>query len=134
MTNRSGQGLAYGLAGLLTLTGATHFLRPSVYRPLIPNSLGLPDLWVYGSGVAELCCAALVAAPRTRRLGGWATAGLLVAVFPGNVKMALDAKGRSSPYRAAVLGRLPLQLPLVGWAVAVARRAPAAVPPPCANC
>ncbi len=122
MTKPSGQGLAYGLAGLLTLTGASHFLRPGWYRPLIPKALGSPDAWVYGSGVAELSCAALVAAPRTRWLGGWATAGLLVAVFPGNVKMALDAGPGPSIRQATVIGRLPLQLPLIAWAVTVARR------------
>jgi uncharacterized membrane protein len=59
--------------------------------------------------------------PRTRRLAGWATAALFVAVFPGNVQMALDASDRSALYRAATYARLPVQVPLVVWAVQVAR-------------
>jgi len=50
-------------------------------------------------------------------------------VFPANVQMALDAgtEHQAAPdmpvgrFRAIALARLPLQLPLVGWAVRVAR-------------
>ncbi len=76
---------------------------------------------MYASGVAELACAAGLAMPRTRRVAGWATALLFVAVFPGNIQMALDAGDRSAGYRALVYARLPLQVPLVVWAVSVAR-------------
>ena len=119
-----GQGLAYGLAALLVVTGTAHFLTPGFFRPLIPDRLGAPDPWVYGSGLAELACAAAVAAPRTRRIGCYAAAALFVAVFPGNVQMALDAADRSPAYQALTYARIPLQLPLVVWGIAVARRAP----------
>ena len=75
------------------------------------------------SGVAELVCAAGMLFRPTRRLAGLASAGLLVAVFPGNVKMALDAsKTANTSFKAAAWARLPLQLPLIrgalraGWA------------------
>jgi uncharacterized membrane protein len=50
-------------------------------------------------------------------------------VFPANVQMALDAgtERQAVPdmpvrrFRAVALARLPLQLPLIGWAVRVAR-------------
>jgi uncharacterized membrane protein len=47
---------------------------------------------IYGSGVAELVCAAGMLQPRTRRLASYAAAALLVVVFPGNLKMADDAR------------------------------------------
>jgi uncharacterized membrane protein len=56
-------------------------------------------------------------------VAAWATAALFVAVFPANVVMALDAADRSIAYRAAAYARLPVQVPLVLWAVWVARRA-----------
>ena len=125
-TDRStrGQGLAYGLAALLTFTGSAHFFDAGFFRPLIPEQLGSADPWVYGSGLAELACAAAVAAPRTRRIGGYAAAALFIAVFPGNIQMALDAGDRSATYQALTYARLPLQVPLVIWGIAVARRAP----------
>jgi uncharacterized membrane protein len=73
--------------------------------------------------VAELMVAALIAAPRTRRLGALLAAVLFVAVFPANVKMAIDWSDRPVGMRALAYGRLPLQIPLVMWAVLVYRRA-----------
>jgi uncharacterized membrane protein len=115
---------ALALAGLLGVAGVTHFLAPRPYDGLIPAALpGTPRQWTYGSGVAELGCAAAVAIPRTRRLGALLAALLFVAVFPGNVKMALDYRraGKPLPHRLIAYGRLPLQLPLIGWALKIAR-------------
>ncbi len=101
-----------------------HLRRPQVFRGLIPRVLGDPDPWVLGSGVAELGCAAALVVPSTRRIGGLASAALLIAVFPGNVTMAVrsHAGARSWTRRPTVAwARLPLQVPLVAWAVAVSR-------------
>ena len=113
------------LAGMLAGVGTLHLVHPKPFDALVPEALGDPRLWTYASGVAELTGAALVAHPRTRRLGGWWIALLLVAVFPGNVKAALDGGMRSVPppldSAAAAWLRLPLQLPLVAWALRHAR-------------
>ena len=116
---------ALALAALLGTSGVLHLRRPGIFRPLIPRARGDPDPWVLGSGVAELACAAALVVPATRGVGGLASATLLVAVFPGNVTMAVrsrpDARGWAG--RPAVAwARLPLQVPLVAWAVAVARQ------------
>jgi uncharacterized membrane protein len=111
----------YLLAGLLTVTGTLHFVAPKVFASIIPPQLPHRSALVYASGAAELTCAAGLAVPRTRRVAGWATALLFVAVFPANVQMALDAGDRSAAYRAATYARLPVQVPLVMWAVWVAR-------------
>ena len=113
----------YLYPGLLTVTGSLHFLMPKSYAGTIPDQLPQPYALVYASGVAEWLCAAGMAVPRTRRVAGWATAALMVAVFPANVQMALDADGRSEVYRWVTYARLPLQVPLVVWAVSVARGA-----------
>ena len=82
---------------------------------------------MYGSGAAELACAAALVVPRTRRLGALATAALFLGVFPGNVTMAVRAirsPRASSTAKALTVARLPLQAPLVAWALDVARDAP----------
>lgn len=113
---------AVGLAGLLTFTGTVHLVRPHVFDPALPDWLpGSKRAWALGSGVAELVCAGLVGLPRTRRLGGWACASLFVGVFPGNVHMVTTA--RTPRARAVTLARLPLQVPLVLWALRAARGA-----------
>ncbi|RHA44113.1 DoxX family protein [Cellulomonas rhizosphaerae] len=122
----SQHGPALALAALLATSGTIHLVKPGVFRPLIPRSLGDPDPWVLGSGVAELACAGALAVPATRQVGGLASAALLVGVFPGNVTMAVRSRpdARSWAGKPAVAwARLPLQVPLVAWALAVARRA-----------
>lgn len=111
------------LAGVLGVAGVAHFAAPASYQATIPALLPYPRALVYLSGAAELLCAAGLAAPRTRRLAGWATAALFVAVFPANVQMAIDSAHASTAHRLLLLGRLPLQVPLVLWAAQVARRA-----------
>jgi uncharacterized membrane protein len=113
----------YALAGLLTVTGTTHFTAPRQYAAIVPHRLRAKRFeLVYLSGLAELACAVGLALPRTRRLAARATAVLFVAVFPANVTMALDSRGRSTAYQAGTWARLPVQAPLVWWALSVARR------------
>ena len=114
------------LAIVLAGAGLAHFVRPRPYAAIVPDVLGDPYPWVYASGVAEIACAAALVPARTRRPAGIATALLLVAVFPANVQMAVDAVSSnraSDVYKAVSVARLPVQVPLVLWAVAVARRA-----------
>ncbi|MGC4768653.1 hypothetical protein ACLQ25_06645 [Micromonospora sp. DT44] len=120
MTSRRGEAVA--LAGLLAAAGVTHLLRPRYYDPIVPRTLpGPARLWTYASGVAELAVAAAVARPASRRAGGRAAAALFVAVLPANVKMAVDWRHRRPTRRAIAYGRLPLQVPLIWWALRVAR-------------
>jgi len=122
----SQHGPALALAALLATSGTIHLVKPGVFRPLIPRSLGDPDPWVLGSGVAELACAGALAVPATRQVGGLASAALLVGVFPGNVTMAVRSRPDARSWAgtpAVAWARLPLQVPLVAWALAVARRA-----------
>lgn len=118
---------AAGLAALLGFAGVTHLARPRLFEPLIPTALGNPRAWVLISGVAELACATAVAVPRSRRVGALATAALFVGVLPGNVKMALDAPTgtrRARTRTAITWARLPLQIPLIRWALSIAHHSP----------
>ena len=111
------------LGGLLAGAGALHFLTPGFFDQIVPAVLPAPRLWTYASGVAELAVAAAVLSPRTRARGALAAALLFVAVFPANVQMALDARSDGGAVQVAVAWlRLPLQVPLVLWAVRHARR------------
>lgn len=116
---------AAGLAGFLTVAGVAHFVVPTFYDPLIPGALpGSPRTWVLASGAAELACAAVVAVPRTRKLGATLAAVLFVAVFPANVKMAVEWNRQGALKAILALARLPAQLPLVWWALRVRQRTP----------
>ncbi len=119
----------WGLAAIFAISGGLHLVRPQVFESIVPRRLPARRGLVYASGVAELACTAGLIHPRTRRAAGWASAALLVGVFPANVQMALTEghrarRGTGSPARlGAALGRLPLQIPLIRTALrATARR------------
>jgi uncharacterized membrane protein len=115
---RSVKVLALGFAA----SGTVHLVKPEVFEPLMPSWVPAHREVILGSGVAELACAAGLAVPRTRRLAGWASALLLVGVYPGNLKMAVDAsRTRSTRFKALAYGRLPLQLPMIRAALRAAR-------------
>lgn len=102
------------VVGAFVASGTVHLVKPEVFQPLMPSWVPSQREVIIGSGVAELVCALGLLLPSTRRAAGVASAALLVGVFPGNVKMALDAmKGSNRPFQAVSLARLPLQLPLI---------------------
>lgn len=109
------------MAGLLAAAGVMHFVKPEFFDAIVPPALpGEARSWTYASGVAELAVASAVATPRTRHHGALAAAVLFVAVFPANVQAAVDA--RTAVEKAVTWVRLPLQVPLVLWALKIARR------------
>lgn len=112
-----------GLAVLFAISGMLHLLTPRRFEQIVPRPLPGKRALVYLSGAAELGCAAGLVAPATRRAAGLASAGLLVAVFPANVQMALDVfTGRGRVARLLAAARLPLQAPLVAIAWRAWRR------------
>jgi uncharacterized membrane protein len=115
---RSARLLAVGFAA----SGAMHLVKPEVYLPLMPSWVPAHREVILASGVAEIACAAGLAVPATRRAAGWASVLLLLGVYPGNVKMAVDAsRTRSTRFKAIAYGRLPLQLPMIRAALRAAR-------------
>jgi uncharacterized membrane protein len=115
------------LATLLVGLGALHFVITPSYERIVPRALGSGNArtLVLVSGAAEIAAGALLTVPRTRRLGAGMAAALFVVVFPANVQMALDSgiEGAGFPLGSPVVAwlRLPLQVPLVWWALTLAR-------------
>ena len=111
------------LALVFAGSGVIHLVKPEVYEPLIPAWLPGAREIVLVSGLAELVCAAGLAHPRTRNAAGWASAALLVAVWPGNFQMAVDSfDGDNTALQVGSVVRLPLQIPMI-WAALKAARA-----------
>jgi uncharacterized membrane protein len=108
------------LAGFFAFAGAMHFVIPRSYKAIVPPWLPLRHEAVIVSGVAEILGGAAVLPPRSRRLARWWLLGLLLAVFPANVQMALDPERvpgldlRRVP-RWVLWARLPLQPLAMLW-------------------
>ncbi len=110
------------LAGILGISGVIHLVRPETYEPIMPDLVPAHREVILASGVAELLCSAGLLHPSTRRLAGWASAALLLGVYPANIKMAIDAgQTDNTGFKAAAWGRLPLQLPMIRSALRAAR-------------
>jgi uncharacterized membrane protein len=109
-------------AAMLVGIGVLHFVVPGPFVRIVPRWVPRPAAAVWWSGVAEVLAGSLVALPRTRRLGGWLAAATIVAVYPANIQMAVDATRSRRP--AAIVAtwlRLPLQFPMIATALRQAR-------------
>ena len=97
-----------------------HFVIPRRYESIMPPSLPRHREAVVLSGVAEIVGGAAVLASPTRRFARWWLLGLLVAVFPANVHMAVnpeqvDGLDLDRLPRWALWARLPLQPLAMLW-------------------
>jgi uncharacterized membrane protein len=112
------------LPGLLFIvTGTLHFLRPSLYLSIVPPAFGHAALLVAISGAAELAGGIGLLVPATRKAAAIGLIVLLIAVWPANWYMALNAGQFAAVAPAWVIWlRIPLQLPLIWWIVLTARR------------
>jgi uncharacterized membrane protein len=108
------------VATFFALAGSMHFVRPRAYEAIVPPHVPRHREVVVASGLAELAGAvAMVPAP-TRRLARWWLIGVLVAVFPANVHMAINPEqvrglDLNRLPRWALWARLPLQPLMMLW-------------------
>jgi|TARA_B100001250_G_scaffold73034_2_gene59596 uncharacterized membrane protein len=67
--------------------GIMHFTDTSWFEPIVPPVFGSATFWVLASGVAEVLVGIGLIIPRTRRVSGYASAALLVLLYPANLYM-----------------------------------------------
>lgn len=116
------------LALFFVVAGALHFLKPRAYEGVMPPSLPDRRALVLASGAAEIAGGLAVVPRRTRRLAGWWLVGVLAAVFPANVHMAVNPDQiqgleRNRVPRWLLWARLPVQPLLIAWAWRATHRA-----------
>lgn len=109
-------------AAAFVATGVLHFLRPAMYEAIVPEALPAHRELVLISGAAEIAGGVGLLHPATRRPAGWGLIALLVAVFPANVNMAVNAERFSMAPAWVWWARLPLQAVLIVWVRAAMRR------------
>jgi len=113
------------LAAMLLIAGIAHFIAPKSLDAIVPTFLpGNPRLWTYLSGAAEIAIGLALLAPLSMKIGtvsirllaAYAALFLFIAVYPANIKMAIDWRDRPMPYPLIAFARLPLQFGLFYWA------------------
>lgn len=106
------------LLGLLfVVAGTLHFRVPEVYEQIMPPYLPLHRELVYLSGASEIAGGLGLLPRRTRRIAGGGLILVLIAVWPANLQMLLDARAAQQPlwWVALLWARLPLQVVLIAW-------------------
>ncbi len=112
--------------------GVNHFVNPKFYEAIMPDYIPAHREMVLWSGVAELLGGLAVLSRRTRfPLARWWLIGVLAAVFPANINMALNPERYRNIPQPALWARLPLQF-LAAWWVWRATAPSASGPEPAA--
>jgi len=113
---------ALGPAALFLASGTMHFVKPAVFRAIVPPQLGHAATLVAISGAAELAGGFGLLYGPTRRPAAYGLIALLVAVWPANWYMAVAAERYAGLAPAWVLwARVPLQIPLIWWVANASR-------------
>ena len=103
---------------IFLLSGSFHLINPGVFQALVPPFLGTESLWILGSGILEIACAIGLLTKQK-----WApkfTALVLFVIWVGNWWYAIDVTFNLESSWFLILGswlRLPLQIPLIQWAL-----------------
>jgi uncharacterized membrane protein len=106
------------LVFIFLLSGTFHLVNPEVFESLIPPFLGTESLWILGSGITEIIAALGILTKQK-----WApkfTALVLMVIWVGNWWYAIDVTFNLESSWFLILGswlRLPLQIPLIQWAL-----------------
>jgi uncharacterized membrane protein len=110
---------------MFLFTGSTHFTAMKHdYAAMLPSPLSGNLGIIYLTGVLEIAGALGLLVPRTRRLAGICLVLYLVAVFPGNVYVAVnEVPFRGEPPTPLWL-RTPIQLFFIGMVLWTAIRRP----------
>lgn len=105
------------IALIFTVAGISHFVIPAAFESIVPQWVPDAHAAVFWSGIAEIAGALGLLIPQTRVIAAWCLIALLLAVFPANVQMLLNARDAHAPalYTAVLWGRLPLQPLLIWW-------------------
>ena len=103
---------------IFLLSGSFHLINPGVFRALVPPILGTQNFWIISSGITEIIAAIGILTKQK-----WApkfTALVLLVIWVGNWWYAIDVTFNLESSWFLIIGswlRLPLQIPLIQWAL-----------------
>jgi uncharacterized membrane protein len=100
---------AKGVAALWIGAGTMHFVIPRQYQAIVPSWLPAHRELVAASGVAEIAGGLAALHPGSRTAARWWLLATLVAVYPANVDMCLNAERYPKIPAWPLWARLPVQ-------------------------
>ncbi len=111
--------MRWGLALALIFTGIDHLVTPQRYLAMMPRFVPFHEAVVFFTGLCELAGAFGLLIPRLRWLAGVMLAIYFVAVFPANIKNAVEGLSVEGLPIAQwyYWFRLLFQPPVIWWAL-----------------
>jgi len=118
---------AYGVAAFFAGAGIGHFVRPAFFEAVVPDWVPDKSLANRVSGATEVALGLAMIPRATRRPAAWGLLGLLAAVYPANIDMAVngvDLRPTDDGGVERVVGavpdarnwiRLPVQFVFAAW-------------------
>ncbi|MHB9880917.1 DoxX family protein [Pacificimonas sp. ICDLI1SI03] len=82
--------LRWTLIAIYLFVGTAHIRDPGTFLPIMPGWVPFPRQVILVTGIWEIAGALMMMTPRLRRVAGWMLATYAVAVYPANIKHALD--------------------------------------------
>jgi uncharacterized membrane protein len=103
---------------IFLLSGSFHLINPGVFQSLVPLILGMQNFWIISRGILEIACA--IGLLTKQKWAPKLTAAVLLVIWVGNWWYAIDVTWNLESSWILTVGswfRLPLQIPLIQWAL-----------------
>ena len=103
---------------IFLVSGSFHLINPGVLQALVPPILRMQNFWIISSGILELVCA--IGLLTKQKWAPKLTAAVLLVIWVGNWWYAIDVTWNLESSWILIIGswlRLPLQIPLIQWAL-----------------
>jgi uncharacterized membrane protein len=78
------------MAGFYILAGTLHIMAPDKFLPIVPDWVPIPRQVLLVTGICEIAGSLALLTGRMRKLAGVMLALYAVAVFPANIKQAIE--------------------------------------------
>jgi len=108
--------MIYLMSVFYITAGMFHFVKPGIYRSIMPAWIPWHNEIILISGIAEIALGILLIPAQTRTAAAGLIIFLLIIIFPANIQMAINWNKQKNPRLWIALCRLPLQLLLIWWA------------------
>jgi uncharacterized membrane protein len=108
--------MRYLMAFFFVAAGLNHFFNPEFYIKIMPPYLPWPVFLQYLAGAFEIVLGAMLLIRHFTKIAAWGLIGLLIAVFPANIHMALNPHLYAELAPIAYWIRLPFQFLFIAWA------------------
>lgn len=106
----------YFMAGIYIVAGIMHFLKPKMYRRIMPKYLPNPQLLIIISGIVEMALGISLCFPQSKDVGILGIIAMLIVFLLVHFYMLSSKKAGAGIPRWLLILRIPLQIGLMYWA------------------